>query len=239
MAWLFKNVKMNIWVAKKYLYFCVCVWTQITLHVFKWQPEDCEPGYDFINGGYSEICSFPCVWIIKAWSRFIKKRCGLEITCQRVGPCCSGVRKLLFPWQKSTDWGLRNEPAIRVVKWDVGSPRSVRPVSPTASECSTLSAPPSGGMMCGWPGWSGVVLPGRIHAAPSLKSLSRQLLSLHLGSLPRVAAPEMGEVVGTGEMMFHQQLTFYPSLTVLHCDVESSSTMGRLSHFLASVGLLC
>lgn len=125
------------------------------------------------------------------------------------------------------------------MKWDVGSPRSVRPVSPTKYECRTLSPSPSGGMIGGWPGWSGVVPPGRIHAAASLKSLSRQLLSFHLGSLPRVAAREMGEVVGTGEMMFQEQLNFCLWLTVLHYDAELPGIMGRFSHFSASVGLLC
>lgn len=120
-----------------------------------------------------------------------------------MGPCCWGVRELLFQWQKSTGRGLRREPAVRGVKWDAGSLRSVRPISLTEHECSTLSSPPSGGMIADWPGWSGGVPPGRIHAATSLKSLSRQLLSLGLGSLPGVAAPEMREVVGTGEMTFH------------------------------------
>lgn len=165
MAWRLKNVEMSIWVAEKCLYLCVCMrvcidtdyvcmYLKISWRIWIW--------HDFINAGYSEICFFPFVWIIKAWSYFIKKRCGVRITCRHLGPCCFGVRKLLFRWQKSTGWGMRKEPAIRGVKWDVGSPRSVRPVSPTKYECCTLSPPPSGGMTGGWPGWSGVVPPGRI-----------------------------------------------------------------------------
>lgn len=50
---------------------------------------------DFIHAGYSEIFSFPCVWLIKAWSCFIKKRCGLKITGWRLGPCCWDKRALV------------------------------------------------------------------------------------------------------------------------------------------------
>lgn len=49
---------------------------------------------------------------------------------------------------------MRKEPADRGVKWDVGSPRSVKPLSPTKSEFCTLSPPPSGGTIGDWPGWS-------------------------------------------------------------------------------------
>lgn len=62
---------------------------------------------------------------------------------------------------------MRKEPAIRGVKWDIGSPRSVRPASPAESECRRWSPPPSGGMIGDWPGWSGVLPPGRIHTAAS------------------------------------------------------------------------
>lgn len=78
---------------------------------------------------------------------------------------------------------------------------------------------------------------GRIHPAASLKSLSTRLLSFHLGRLPRAAAREKGEAVGTGESMFYEQLNFYMWLTVFHCDAESSSLTVWLNHLSDSVGL--
>lgn len=78
--------------------------------------------------------------------------------------------------------------------------RSVKSVFPTESEFYTQTPAPSGGTIGAWPGRR--VPPGRIHTAASSKSLSRRLLSFHLGSLPRVAAREVGEMMGTGEMTF-------------------------------------
>ena len=75
----------------------------------------------------------------------------------------------------------------------------------------------------GWLGLFGVIPPGRIHTVASLKSLSRRWLSFPLGSLPRVAARVMEEVVGTGKM-FCEQVNSCMWLTVLHCDAESPGT---------------
>ena len=86
-------------------------------------------------------------------------------------------------------------------------------------------------------GLVGVVPPGRIHTAASLKSLSRRLVSSPLGSLPRVADREMGEVAETGEM-FCEQLNSHMWLTVLHCDAESPLPAQHtvwLSHLSAAV----
>ena len=78
--------------------------------------------------------------------------------------------------------------------------RSVKSVSPTEFEFHTQSPAPSGGTIGAWPVWR--VPLGRIHMAASSKSLSRRLLSFHLGSLPTVAAREVGEMLETGEMTF-------------------------------------
>lgn len=131
---------------------------------------------------------------------------------------------------------MRKEPALRSVKWDVSwypdlsSP--FLPLSLTSTHCllHLLGEQLVTDLL-------GVVPLGRIHPAASLKSLSTRLLSFHLGRLPRVAAREMGEVVGTGESMFYAQLNFYMWLTVVHCDAESSSLTVWLSHLSDSVGL--
>lgn len=75
----------------------------------------------------------------------------------------------------------------------------------------------------------GVVPLGRIHPAASLKSLSTRLLSFHLGRLPRVAARQMGEVMGSGETMFYEQLNFYVWLTVVHVTQNSSASQSGLA----------
>ena len=113
--------------------------------------------------------------------------------------------------------------------------RFIRAISATQFEFFTLSSPPLGELV-------GVVPLGRIHMAASSKSPSRRLLSFPLGSLPRVAAAEMGEVAGIAERCC-EQLTFYMWLTVLHCDVESTAYLPQhmvwLRHLSAAVGLLC
>lgn len=52
-------------------------------------------------------------------------------------------------------------------------------------------------------GFVRVVPQGMIHMAVFLQSLSRQLRSFHLGSLPRVAARDMREEVATEETAFY------------------------------------
>jgi hypothetical protein len=75
---------------------------------------------------------------------------------------------------------MKKEATIRGVKWDVISPRSIMPASPTKSEFCTQSPPLFGGMIGGWP--DGMFPPGRNHMATTLQSLSRQFLSFHLGN---------------------------------------------------------
>lgn len=133
-------------------------------------------------------------------------------------------------------WGMRKEPALRSVKWDVSwYPDLSSPFLPLSSTSTHCLLHLLGEQLV--TDLLGVVPLGRIHPAASLKSLSTWLLSFHLGRLPRVAAREMGEVVGTGESMFYEQLNFYMWLTVVHCDTESSSLTVWLSHLSDSVGL--
>lgn len=93
-----------------------------------------------------------------------------------------------------------------------------------------------GGTIGGWPCQSG---PSRHNLVASLQSLSRQLLSFHLGCLPRVAARDMQNEVATYKMAFYGLLDFSMYLTVLLCGVQSPGTGLCFAHLSASVGLLC